>query len=593
MAPTPGNPGPIGTPGLSGTDVTAWTFWWEFNKQRFLQLKAHLDQTGELYTDESDGLLGNKGSHRDSMRVTTEQIASDVFPALKAALEKETNRDVITGSLVALAKVGHESKITMSVFEKFLASREQEVAETAALAYGILAAPEGISTLHDLFADSASGRALVGNREVPFRTRTFAAYGLGLTGARTNDPDVRAQIQGWLTTFLAQSSRIDTRDIRVATVVSLGLIPDSSGKVVAALGKYFEANRKNEDAICAHVPNAIARILKDASVDERKAYCDMLVGELSKKSSRKDSLTRASMAQALGMLTKVGDPHANDVTAILRDKIDNELSKNVQLGYFGLIALGQIAGTGEPGNDVEKYLLDKAMVSGGRVMGRAWAALALGLAGFDQLAQRKVPNPTMCERLEAQMMDIKDPQQRSAFAIGLGLMRHSASAPAIESCLDSVKDDTYRGYFATALGLMGQKSAIAKIAGLTKNATRRPDLLRETAISLGLLGDKKILDTLIGILGEKANVLAVDAALAMAIGTIGDYRAIQPLCAMLKDEKKERTSESRAFAAAALGIVCDKESYSWNFKISTDLNYTATTETLNDFASQTGILNLL
>jgi HEAT repeat protein len=191
------------------------------------------------------------------------------------------------------------------------------------------------------------------------------------------------------------------------------------------------------------------------------------------------------------------------------------------------------------------------------------------------------------------MRDVKDPEQRAAFAIGLGLMHRTASAAAIEKCLDTVKDDTYRGYFATALGLMGQRSAVGRIQALAKGAVHRPEFLREASISLGLLGDKSILDTLVGIVGDKTAVLAVQAAAATALGFVGDYRAVAPLCDMLRDAKKERTTESRAFAAVALGIVCDKERLPWNSKISTDLNYAAATATLNEQVSQAGILNLL
>jgi HEAT repeat protein len=293
-------------------------------------------------------------------------------------------------------------------------------------------------------------------------------------------------------------------------------------------------------------------------------------------------------------LTRAEDPHAKKAFEVIQEKIEKELSKNRQLAYFGMIALGQISGTDEPNNAVDKYLLEKAMAEGGIVMTRAWAAIACGVAGFDQLGHSKKLDDTYGQRLADKMLDIKDPEQRAAYAIGLGLMRYNAGANALKRCLKEVKDDTWRGYFATALGLMGEKSAIGEIQELVKNATRRPELLRETAIALGLLGDKSVLDTLVKILTDKDNkTLAVQAAVATALGYVGDYRAIKPLGESLIDKDKLLSAESRAFAAVALGIVCDKEDFPWNFKISTDLNYTATTATLNDQISQTGILNLL
>ena len=74
------------------------------------------------------------------------------------------------------------------------------------------------------------------------------------------------------------------------------------------------------------------------------------------------------------------------------------------------------------------------------------------------------------------------------------------------------------------------------------------------------------------------------------MGFIGDKRSIGPLVAMLEDQDK--TDRARGFAAVALGIVADKEELPWNSKIAGDLNYRASTATLNDTGG-TGILNIL
>jgi HEAT repeat protein len=562
-----------------------------------LQLKAHIGKADGVFTEGSaDSLLSGNAGH-DSMRPTLEQKEKEVLPALNAALAKETNRDIVSGALIALAKIGEQPEAAMTQFKKFLNNGDQEVSETAALAFGILASVEGVPILRDLFEDKDAGRKLVGKNEVPFRTRTFACYGLGLTATRSTDADLRREIQGYLITFLKASKRQDTRDLRVAAVISLGLIPDTDRKGVKALEEFFEENRKKEDVICAHVPNAISRLLRTAALEERKVYCDKILADLEEKSKGKDTYIRQSMAQALGLLTKADDPHAKKTFEVLQEKIEKELSKNKQLAYFGMIALGQISGSGDPNNAIDKYLLDKAMAEGGVVMTRAWAALALGVAAFDQLnaTTPKKLEDSYGARLTEKMMSIKDGEQRAAYAIALGLMRYTPAATAIKKSLfEDIKDDTWRGYFATGLGLMNEKTAIDGIKKAVTQSTRRPEFLREAAISLGLLGDKKVLDDLVNILKDKDNkTVAVQAAVATALGYVGDRRAIKPLCTVLADEKKELSSESRAFAAVALGIVCDKEEYPWNFKISTDLNYTAAVETLNDQGSQTGLLNLL
>ena len=133
------------TPNSMGPDLSSWTFWWGFNREKYLQLKAKIAKSSDVFTGEAEGLLGGGNGGRDSMRPTAEQIAKDVLPYLKESLEKETNRDIVTGCLIALCQDWPEPQMSMDLFKKFLSSNDQEIAETAALSYGILAAPEGSS----------------------------------------------------------------------------------------------------------------------------------------------------------------------------------------------------------------------------------------------------------------------------------------------------------------------------------------------------------------------------------------------------------------------------------------------------------------
>lgn len=602
--PTPAGGGGPMTGGNLGPDLSSWTFWWGFNREKYLQLKSKISKVEDIFTGgDEEGLVG-KSKGRTSMRPSAEQISREVVPAIKKALETETNRDIVSGSLIALAKIGQEPSQMVDIFKKTLNSNDQEIAETSLLVLGILAAPEGMPTLVDFFEDAESARKLCGKREVPIRSRTFAAYGLGLIGARNAEPEIRNKVQSTLLKFLENegAKRSPQRDLRVAAIISLGLVEDPERKAVAALQKYFDENRKREEIICAHVPNAIARLLAKAPSNERGAYVQQMVAELAEKPRSGDKEMRQSMAQAIGMLTRYDDAFAKKAFEVIQDKIENELSKNPLLAYFGMIALGQIAGSADANNEFEKYLLTKAQAQGGKVMTRAWAALALGVEGFDQANREKnqvQPNPKVGEALVGMMGEIKDPEQLGAYGIALGLLRYQPASEQLKKSLEAVKDDTYRGYFATGLGLMGDKSAVPRIQEIVKGATRRPELLRECAIALGLLSDRTVVPTLLKIMSDKENkTLAVQSAVATALGYVGDYRAVESkdpkdltLPRMLAD--KDLTAESRAFAAVALGLVCDKEDLPWNFKVSTDLNYTAAVETLNDQGSQTGLLNIL
>ena len=56
--------------------------------------------------------------------------------------------------------------------------------------------------------------------------------------------------------------------------------------------------------------------------------------------------------------------------------------------------------------------------------------------------------------------------------------------------------------------------------------------------------------------------------------------------------RRDITESARGFAAVALGIVADKERMPWNSKISTNIDYRASTVTLTT-QEATGILDIL
>ncbi len=116
--PAPGSPGvPTGGPAsgpapvvtggsAGGADLTLWEFWWEFNKDPYLNLKAAIHSG--IITGSDDFFLGRgaQSQSKDSLKPSEAAIREKVVPALKEALEKETNNDIVTGAMMALAKIG-------------------------------------------------------------------------------------------------------------------------------------------------------------------------------------------------------------------------------------------------------------------------------------------------------------------------------------------------------------------------------------------------------------------------------------------------------------------------------------------------------
>ncbi|MEE8469259.1 MAG: hypothetical protein V3T22_12435, partial [Planctomycetota bacterium] len=148
-APTTGGARP-GTPGLGpgvapttggadmGPDLTAWDFWWAFNRDPYLDLRSKVHADG-IHTGSAEFYLGRgtQAQAKDRYRPTQRDIRQRVVPALERALATERNNDIVTGALIALAKIGDVvSEDGKSEFQEiiveFLKDSNQEVAETAA-----------------------------------------------------------------------------------------------------------------------------------------------------------------------------------------------------------------------------------------------------------------------------------------------------------------------------------------------------------------------------------------------------------------------------------------------------------------------------
>lgn len=628
--PTPAGPGastggpsaaPKGpsTGGASGggTDLTLWEFWWGFNKDAYLNLKAAI-YTG-VVTGGDDFFLGGGTTKqaKNSLKPSEEAIRQKIVPALKEALEKERANDIVTGALIALGKIGDakneqgESEFE-SIISKFLSSSSQEIAETAAVALGILANDASVATLKSLALDLPEGRKLVGSNEVNYRSRAFATYGLGLIGNRTASNQTRQEIATILVDILNKPDT-STRDVKVAALISMGLVPIAPESGEAADGKTsatssrqaeikyitkFFKDENNHSLVRAHAPTALARLLdKDAPQDLREGVAKMLVEALGDHSKERDEVQQ-SCVLALG---QIGDTDKDKLDKEIRDTLMriSDKSPDIQAKNFAMIALAQIGGRQGPGEDndsgvkdVRGFLLTN--LTKGRSHIKPWAGVAIGVmerAILDSGTQSgQTPSGVSKDQLRVALKEAASPDHQGAFAIGCGIAKDTEAKNILMDKLDNASGDQARGYAAVALGLIGDRDAIKKIEAIVKDSKYKPELLKQTAIGLGLLGDKDLVQELVGYLRE-AKGLATQAAIASALGFIGDSRSIDPLVEMLK-KKEGITDSARGFAAVALGIVADKEPLPWNSKISTNINYRANTTTLTG-ETGTGILDIL
>jgi len=607
--------GPATGGGSPGPDLTTWEFWWGFNKDQFLNLKAHV-HSGGVSTGGDDFFagLGTKDQAKNTLKPSEETIRAKVVPALKEALEKERNNDIVTGAMIALGKIGDEkSEDGKSEFEpiiaKFLADANQEIAETAAVALGILANEASVQKLKNLALDTPDGRKLVGSSEVKYRTRAFATYGLGLIGARTGKNEVRQEITRILVEML-QAPETSTRDIKVAAVIALGLTPidvdpseDPEGAADNAASrqsqlKYLERfykDQKNHFITRSHIPTAMARLMTGAPADLKDGMAALFLEALDKNSKEKDEV-RQSCVLALGM---IGDSDTDKIDADIRAGLKRMSDDgDLQSKNFTNIAMAQVGGRPGKGADNEKgqkeareFLLQQLNKGKGHM--KPWAGIGVGVMEHG-LTKSEVAassaGATAKESVRKALADAVSPDQVGAFSIGLGIAGDIEAKKLLQEKLTKTSEPNTKGYVAIGLGLMDAREYVKDIQAIVMDSKYKPDLMKSAAIGLGLLGDKELVPELVKMLGE-AKGQSSQAAIASALGFIGDSRSIDPLVAMLQ-KKDGITDSARGFAAVALGIVADKEPLPWNSKISTNINYRANTTSLTG-DNGTGILDIL
>lgn len=583
-----------------------------------MNLKSHIHES-EIQTGSDDFFLGHgtKASAKEILAPSEDTIRNTIVPALIRALQTETNNDIVTGAMLALAKIGDErGEGGESDFEKlflpFLKDGNQEIAETAAMALGILGNPASIQTLEHLLNDDAQGRELVGSEAgVNYRTRAFAAFGLGQVGHYCGDVTLQEEVVRilWET---CESPKGRTRDVKVAAIISMGLVPlevqtdpspDSEyegaprhrQEQIDYLLNFFldDSNRDRHYLVRAHAPRAITKLMKgldDSKVKDRVTIA--LAPYVSKRGHIGERELRQSAVLAYGSLGDL-DQDESDRTIRLH-LIDSMGNADAQVKNFSLIALGQVGGRlGKP-DEQHKGLKQvrrelQQHLAKGKTQMRPWAGLAMGIMERELASTDVGQSSDMLSALRSSLSQSKTKDEVGAYAIALGLAGDLDSQDIMMEKLDTMADDEVRGHLAIGLGLMNAGEAQESIKKLVKDSKYRGELLKQAAISLGLLGDKKVVNQLVGMLKD-ANTLTTRAALASALGFIGDASSVAPLVEMLENESY--TDAARGFAAVALGVVADRESLPFNAKFAEDINYRANTHTLTG-GGGTGLLDIL
>ncbi len=619
-SPTPSGATPTGAPPRSGggngsggpqtggdarwLDPT-WDLWWHFHKEEFLELKRRVHAAAPS-TDglERGGALAPPTS--SSYRPGAEQIAREVVPLLVEVLGKEHNNELVTSALLAAGRVGESALAPESarfgpLCAHLLREPNQEIVEVAALALGVLGADENLPLLASLLHDDTRGREALGAREVPMRTRSFAAYGLGVLAQHTHSTRTRQMIARALTDELARRDGCTT-DTRVACVLALGQVqleleaeesssaPWISRQTELRFLLQLAGDPETRPLLVAHAATSLAGLAADSTSEAKGVAADFLIALLHREAT--EAAVRESCLMGLGRLCDDDqDPEDKRVRVELRRTL---VAGSTAERAFALMSLSEAAarrGSGvEPGSalpECREALLEE--LAHGKSRSRAWAALALGVLEFRLQRQGAQPAPGVREALRRAFGNAAGPDESGACAVALGLAGDAEGAAALGERLAGPGDDILHGYFALGIGLSGNRALAEVVRTVSSSARYRPFLLQQCAISLALLGDKNLAPDLTSEL-RSATGSASQSWLAQALGMVGDARSVPVLVGMIRD--RVLTDSARGNLTSALGIVCDKDELPWYHALSSRVNWRAVTSTLMA-GNGTGVLEIL
>lgn len=609
--PSTGAPGVGQVPGLgpstgsAGSDPGAWQAWWWFNRAPYLNLKAALARQALVTSGDAATMSPDAAARAEVSRLRQRMVG-----VLRHELESSSAPDLTTAILLALGKAGSclpdgDVPALQSAIQPFLRDANQEISESAAIALGAIAHAAPAILLSDLLDDSPAGRAAVGRPEVPYRTRAFAAYGLGLVGRRVHSPDVRRYVVRHLAHAL-DSDRTGTNDVSVACIEALGLVhvetlatpgekqpdsPSASADSEAAYLLHWFASRRVGDAVRAYAPLSLVRSVRTSPPEFQDemlgAMCPML--DLHTKES---ALVQQSVVMALGSLTSAAEIQQKRILNALQEASSHGDKLAGNLALISLARVSAASSLAANGTDVAapvRTLLIREIARGPTVA-RGWAALALGIHEYTRMQSGAVPSSDARAAIQAALVDRRSPSELGAYCVAAGLMHDNAERDALLRVLIEGQEDDLRANAAIGLGLMQEESAIDALRKVLADSRYRPVLLRDSAVALGLLGDARAAPLLWAMLAESKS-LGAQSAIASALGFIGDARSIEALLGLV--ENKNASERTKAFAAAALGNICDESLLPWNSPYAFDVNYVMAPATLYEPVGGTGILDLL
>jgi len=482
-----------------------WNTWWVQNRAPYLRLRARIRERTVLTGRTKTGELFNRKALRDTT----------LAPLMLRALH-DRDEEVRTSAAVALGKFGSPAAVPLLLD---LSRRDgvKQVREAAMIGLMLVRRPE----LRDGF------RTRVLDRKDERRMRCFAVVGLGFLKDDAFLIDVLTGKQA----LGGPASTVD--EIRACAALALGF--SGAERSVAPLGS-VALDKNGVRGARGYAGCAMGRLGHPLGLPDMQSLL---------RDGGALGQARCGAAIAVGGFVRPGDSAVVDFCG-RKSLRDRDSAVRVLL----TISLGRIGGdravthitAGLKGND-------------SRV--RSYSYLALGISGHADAG----------DLLAARFEHLKNPDERGACALGLGLSGHKASVAMLRKRLER-GNPAFVPHGMVALGLLDDPKAIPLVQAILKDR-RDPVTRREGAIALALLRRSGAVPELVELL-RNASSVSTRGAVAEALGLVGNANAIGPLMEIFRDERRQ--GEERAIALAAMGRIADPEDIPLLARLAFDLN---------------------
>jgi hypothetical protein len=586
------------TPADLGPDQGAWQRWWGLHRDEFLDLAWQKRRTSRATGTESQQSGGRPS-------VAASEVDERLLPVLAAVVrDPKQARHLRAEALLAagrLARVAgdelREARVARlegleELMTESLTDDSFTVHEAAVLGLGLVGTHDAIVSLGEIVRDSAAGRKAISDSRVSIRSRSLAAYALGLAAYHAPRVEMRTYALHQLLAVL-ESKDARHADLATAVLVALGTTP-ATGELVDVAGDgpppsenldelgerlldWLEAPRTDR-VLRERVPTALARLTGNLSEELQTKVVRSLLKAVGER-SRLSTPARRAAALALGWIGNAGE-ESQDIE--IRRSLQAGLgSKDAMLRRYAALSLARVGSRASAAEEpfaasasVAKVL--QKHLSKGRSADGPWSALALGMFAYhlDAAGQPTYGSDMVLAHAANQS---KSPDRAPAYALAAGLAQADGARKHVLKRFGKLGDSGARGQLALGLALSGDSSLLPFLRDASGDTHHRPGLKAELALARAVLADDGLVPELIADI-EDCDCWASTHGNARALARVGDATAFGPLLAIAADPK--RTDRARMEVVRALGWLASGATGPWSEPLLPALDVVGAPETL-------------